>query len=89
LAESGILGMVSFLLLILTVYYKGMQLYYSLGKGELKNLVFFTLLALTTYFTHSFLNNFLDTDKLAIPFWACISILLAVDIYHKEEIIQE
>jgi O-antigen ligase len=89
LAESGILGLLSFLFLMLTVYYKGMQLYYSLGKGESKNLVFFILLALTTYFTHGFLNNFLDTDKLAIPFWACISILLVVDIYHKKEIIQE
>jgi len=89
LAESGILGILSFLVLMLTVYYKGMQLYYTLEKGDLRNLVFFSLLALTTYFVHGFLNNFLDTDKLAIPFWSFISILVAVDIYHKKEINQE
>ena len=86
LAESGILGILSFLVLMLTVYYKGMQLYYTLEKGDLRNLVFFSLLALTTYFVHGFLNNFLDTDKLAVPFWSFISILVAVDIYHKKEI---
>ena len=85
LAESGILGMLSFFILMLTVYYKGMQLYYTLEKGDLKNLVFFSLLALTTYFAHGFLNNFLDTDKLAIPFWSFISIIVVVDIYHKKE----
>jgi O-antigen ligase len=89
LAESGILGMLSFLILMLTVYYKGMQLYYTLPKGDLKRLIFFTLLALTTYFVHGFLNNFLDTDKLAVPFWGFIAIIVAVDIYHRNEISQE
>ena len=65
--------------------YKGMQLYYTLEKGDLKNLVFFSLLALTTYFVHGFLNNFLDTDKLAVPFWGFISIIVVVDIYHKKK----
>ncbi|MBC8265605.1 MAG: O-antigen ligase family protein [Flavobacteriales bacterium] len=86
LAESGILGMLSFLILMLTVYYKGMQLYYHLPNGDLKNLIFFTLLSLTTYFVHGFLNNFLDTDKLAVPFWGFIAIIVAVDIYHKKEV---
>ena len=89
LAESGILGLISFLLLMLVVYYKGMKLYYQLEKGDLKNLVFFSLLSLTTYFSHGFLNNFLDTDKLAIPFWSCIAFLLVVDIYHKQTSTQE
>ena len=71
---------------MLTVYYKGRQLYYTLEKGDLRNLVFFSLLALTTYFVHGFLNNFLDTDKLAVPFWSFIAIIVVVDIYHKKEI---
>jgi O-antigen ligase len=89
LAESGILGMLSFLFLMLMVYYKGMRLYYHLPKGDLKRLIFYTLLALTTYFIHGLLNNFLDTDKLAVPFWGFIAIIVAVDIYHRKEIIQE
>jgi len=89
LSESGVLGMLSFLLLMLAVYYKGMELYYFLPKGDLKQLIFFCLLALTTYFVHGFLNNFLDTDKLAVPFWGFIAIIVAVDIYHKDKFIQE
>ncbi len=89
LAESGILGMISFLILMLVVYYKGMQLYYTLPKGDLKRLIFYTLLALTTYFIHGLLNNFLDIDKLAVPFWGFIAIIVAVDIYHRKEISQE
>ena len=89
LAESGILGMLSFLFLMLMVYYKGMRLYYHLPKGDLKRLIFYTLLALTTYFIHGLLNNFLDTDKLAVPFWGFIAIIVAIDIYHRKEISQE
>lgn len=84
LAESGLLGMLSFIALVLVVYYKGMQLYYNLVNSQLKQLVFFCLLSLTTYFIHSILNNFLDTDKLSVPFWSCICILMVVDIYQKE-----
>jgi putative inorganic carbon (HCO3(-)) transporter len=89
LAESGILGMLSFLFLMLMVYYKGMRLYYHLPKGDLKRLIFYTLLALTTYFVHGLLNNFLDTDKLAVPFWGFIAIIVSVDIYHRDKISQE
>lgn len=35
------------------------------------------------------MNNFLDTDKLAIPFWAMTSMVVALDLYsikkEKEE----
>jgi hypothetical protein len=31
------------------------------------------------------MNNFLDTDKAAVPFWGFIAIIVALDIYHNEE----
>ena len=40
------------------------------------------MLGLVTYFSHGFLNNFLDTDKLSVPVWGFIAILVALDIYH-------
>jgi len=43
-------------------------------------------LGLITYFVHGFLNNFLDTDKLSVPFWSLISILVALDIRRKSEV---
>jgi O-antigen ligase len=87
LAESGFIGMLSFLFLMITVYYCGMNLYYKLEDGDLRNLVFYSLLSLTTYFVHGLLNNFLDTDKLAIIFWSLISVIAVIDIYYKEDTI--
>jgi hypothetical protein len=40
------------------------------------------LLGLITYFSHGVLNNFLDTDKLSVPVWGFIAILVALDVYH-------
>lgn len=87
LAESGFIGMLSFLFLMITVYYCGMNLYYKLEDSDLRNLVFYSLLSLTTYFVHGLLNNFLDTDKLAIIFWSLISVIAVIDIYYKEDTI--
>ena len=39
-------------------------------------------LGLITYFAHGILNNFLDTDKLSVPFWGFIAGIVALDIYH-------
>ena len=31
-----------------------------------------------TYFSHGVLNNYLDTDKAAIPIWGLISIFITI-----------
>lgn len=84
LAESGILGMLTILVVILTVFYRGSLLYHKLPKGELKNVVLATLLGLFTYVVHGFLNNYLDTDKASVPFWGFIALIVAIDIYHSK-----
>jgi hypothetical protein len=38
------------------------------------------VLALTTYFVHGIINNFLDTDKAAVPIWAMCSMLIAMKL---------
>jgi hypothetical protein len=35
-----------------------------------------------TYYLHGALNNFLDTDKAAVPFWAFTLILVLFDLKH-------
>ena len=42
-------------------------------------------LSLITYMAHGFLNNFLDTDKLSVPFWGFIAIIVALDVYHTND----
>jgi len=55
---------------------------YKKGDKKIKLLSLMVLLGLMTYFAHGFLNNFLDTDKLSVPFWGFIAILVALDTYH-------
>lgn len=84
LAESGVLGLISVLAIILVVYYRGSILYHSLPEGELKNVVLASLLGLFTYVVHGFLNNYLDTDKASVPFWGLVALIVAIDIYHSK-----
>ncbi len=84
LAESGIIGSLSMILIVILVYYKGSLLYHKLPKGELKNVVLGTLLGLLTYVIHGVLNNYLDTDKASVPFWGFIALIVAIDIYHHK-----
>ena len=88
LAESGLFGMLSFLVLVIVVFTKGSLLYHKLPTGELKTVVLFTLLSLFTYVTHGLLNNYLDTDKASVPFWGFIAMLVAIDVYHRKNSLQ-
>jgi len=82
LAESGLIGMLSILGIILFTILTGLRVYNMSGNREIKMLSLSILLGLITYFFHGTLNNFLDTDKASVPFWGFIAILVALDIYY-------
>ncbi len=85
LAESGALGLLTFLLIIGVVIYTAVHTYSRLTDKRLKSLVLAALVSLVTYYIHGFLNNFLDTDKLSVPFWGFTAIIVALDIYSRDE----
>jgi putative inorganic carbon (HCO3(-)) transporter len=89
LAESGIPGLVTVLLLVITVFTYGMRVYRQTVNYNQKELVLMALLGLTTYFTHGVLNNFLDMDKASAPFWGFIALLVAQDFWNKRASISE
>ncbi len=84
LAESGILGTLSFIGIIIMTIITGVKVYYNSRKQEYKILSITALLGLISYYIHGFLNNFLDTDKASVPFWGFTAIIVAIDIFHKE-----
>lgn len=86
LAESGVLGAVTFIVIILVVLSTGFRLYYTIKDEEMKKLVLVILLGFATYVVHGTLNNFLDTDKASVPFWGFIAMLVAIDVYHKNKV---
>lgn len=84
LAESGLLGMISILLIFgLSIYY-GLRVYKKAATQEIKIISLGVVLGLISYYIHGFLNNFLDSDKASVPVWGFIAILVALDIYHNK-----
>lgn len=84
LAEYGFLGMLSKVALMLMTVYTGMRLYYKGENETVRITALMVLLAMLTYFTHGFLNNFLNYDKASVPFWAFLAIFVALDTYYDK-----
>ena len=90
LSENGIFGFISFIGLVSAIFYSAITLFLAWPKEdqETRILILSIILSLSTYFFHAILNNFLDTDKAAVPIWAMCSIIIALKInlgrYKKE-----
>ncbi len=82
LAESGLPGMLSIFAIVLTSLYRGMQMIYYARNKLVRYLALSLTLGLISYYTHGFLNNYLDMDKAAIPVFGFLSMLTALDLYH-------
>lgn len=80
LAEMGLFGMLSMLAIVAAIFYEGITLYnkWPVEDRETKTLLMGMILSLSTYFIHAFLNNYLDTDKAAVPIWAMCAIFIAL-----------
>jgi putative inorganic carbon (HCO3(-)) transporter len=84
LAETGIIGGLSFLFILIAVFYKGVTLYYRMDSERHKAIMLGAVLGLVTYYTHGILNNYLDLDKASVPFWGFIAIIASMDIYYAQ-----
>jgi O-antigen ligase len=83
MSESGILGMLTFMGIIVTVIFTGLRVYKRAESKEVKLIGLMVMLGLITYYVHGLMNNFLDTDKASVPFWGFTAILVAMDLYHS------
>jgi len=82
LAESGIIGMLSMVAILIAIITTGIRVYRKAIIMEVKVLGISITLGLITYFFHGLLNNFLDTDKASVPFWGFIATLVAFDLFY-------
>lgn len=80
LSEMGVFGLLSFLGIVVAIFYSAIVLYHRYPISDRKNrtLIMGIILSLTTYFSHAFLNNFLDTDKAAVPIWGMCAMLIVM-----------
>jgi O-antigen ligase len=86
LAESGILGLVTFLGLIISVIVVSIKTYQRLDERWVRGILRLAFLGLITYYLHGFLNNFLDMDKASAPFWGFTAIIASLSINHPLKI---
>lgn len=80
LAESGLLGSLSFIIIALMSLVTGFKVYYKLSDKRLKQIILALILGFITYLIHGTLNNFLDTDKASALFWGFTAVFVALDI---------
>jgi O-antigen ligase len=85
MAESGIFGLLSILLIIGTTLFTGIRVYFSSRRNSIRIFSLAVLVGLVSYYLHGLLNNFLDTDKISVLFWGFTAMLVAMDIYHRDQ----
>ncbi len=85
LAEQGFMGTLLMLTLVITVVYTGLKAYHRAKNKKAKVMSLGATLAFFSYFVHGFLNNFLDTDKLAVPVWSCAALIVVLDLYYSHQ----
>ncbi|MBK6698864.1 MAG: O-antigen ligase family protein [Saprospiraceae bacterium] len=80
LAETGVIGLLIFLLMFIMVFYYLFKVYLGAKEKSARIIISTAGCGLITYFVHGFMNNYLDTDKAAVIFWILISIIISYDI---------
>lgn len=87
MSESGIPGVLALFFLVFSIFFYGFWTYskWLSVSVDTANTILGMLLGLITYFVHAFLNNFLDTDKIAFPVWSFVAIIVAYGISIREK----
>lgn len=84
LSESGLLGMLSIVAVFILTLVSASRVYNQADSVWVKRLSIAAIIGLSTYYLHGFLNNFLDSDKAAVPFFAMTAMIVALDVYHRK-----
>jgi putative inorganic carbon (HCO3(-)) transporter len=87
LSEQGLVGMLVYIAFVLLVMFMGFRVFRATSDYEERLVIMGLFLGIVTYFAHGFLNNFLDSDKIAVPFWVAVSYLVYRDTGIKKEIV--
>ena len=61
------------------------KVYYGNADIRLRRIGLWLGLGLVTYWVHGLLNNFLELDKAAVPYWGFTAILVAIHLFHSNK----
>lgn len=85
LAEMGVPGILAIIVIVATTIVAGIRVRFTAKSRSVRILSLAVLVGLVTYYVHGVLNNFLDTDKASALFWGFTAMLVAMDVYHREQ----
>ena len=85
LSESGLLGFLSQLSIVLASIFFGMKIIYTSKNKQTRLFATGILLGLMTFFIHGFMNFFLDTDKFSALYWGMLAMLVTLDIQSRSK----
>ena len=88
LTEQGIPGAALILTLFMVTFAIGVKVYRTAKEPWVANMALAFTLSLLTYYIHGVFNNFLDTDKLSVPFWGFTAVIVALDLYYEKKTTQ-
>lgn len=83
LAEQGWPGLLLVITFITFLMVWGIRAYRRAKNDDLAYLAIAATLGLVTYYTHGFLNNFIDMDKAAGPVFGFAAVIVAIDIFYR------
>ncbi len=89
LSEQGVPGALLVLAVFFLTFVAGVRVYRTAADRTVAHLALAFTLSLVTYYVHGVFNNFLDTDKLSVPFWSFTAMVVAMDVFcekRKEEL---
>lgn len=79
LSETGIFGVIIFILTVFSSIYYGMQNHYRLIDPVLKQINLGILLGLITFYFHGVFNSFLDQSKMAFLYFSALSTIVWIN----------
>lgn len=85
MTEQGLPGVLLVAALFLATFATGVRVYRTAKDPAVSRMALAFTLSLLTYYVHGVFNNFLDTDKLSVPFWAFTAVVVALDLYCEKK----
>ncbi|MBL7900916.1 MAG: O-antigen ligase family protein [Bacteroidia bacterium] len=85
MAEAGFPGLMAWFAVVLISVAVSFRLIYTTPDRKVRITAMIALLGLITYYAHALLNNYSQYDKVAVPLWAFMAIITALDMAEKRK----